>query len=82
MSADTRPRPVASSLNLLKPRLVQSDATVIVPFDQRVIFICLLNCAEFSSRFTEVSQPLDAISWIQLHAGGRRLSQRGLPGTV
>jgi hypothetical protein len=28
-----------------------------IPFDHRVIFVNLLNCAESSSRFSEVAQP-------------------------
>ena len=60
-------------LNLLKRRLVESRATVIVPFDDRVIFVSLLNCAEFSSRLSEVTQTLDPISGSQLLAGGRGL---------
>ena len=41
---------------------MESDTTVIIPFDDRVIFVGLLNCAEFSSRLSEVAQTLDAIS--------------------
>jgi hypothetical protein len=41
---------------------MESDTTVIIPFDHRVFFVRLLNCAEFSSRFSEVTQTLDAIT--------------------
>jgi hypothetical protein len=51
-------------LNLLEPRLVESHTTVIIPLDDRVIFVSLLNCAECSSRLSEVAQTLDAISGI------------------
>jgi len=69
-------------LNLLEPGLVESHTTVIIPFDDRVIFVRLLNCAEFSSRFSEVAQTLDAISGIQFLVAGRGLGERWLPGTV
>jgi hypothetical protein len=69
-------------LNLLERRLVDSHTTVIIPFDDRVIFVRLLNCAEFSSRLSEVAQTLDAISGIQFLAGGKGLGERWLPGTV
>ena len=37
---------------------MESHTTVIIPFDDRVIFVGLLNCAEFSSRLSEVAQTL------------------------
>src|ERR1017187_4161829 len=43
-------------LNLLEPRLAESHTTVIIPFDDRVIFVRLLNCAEFSSRLSKEPQ--------------------------
>ena len=49
---DARPWP--GDLNLLEPRLVESHTTVIIPFDDRVIFVNLLNCAEFSSRLSDL----------------------------
>lgn len=74
-------RPVAG-LNLLERWLVQSLTTVIIPFNDRVIFVGLLHCAEFSSRLSEVAQTLDAISGIQFLASGGRLRERWLLGTV
>jgi hypothetical protein len=65
-------------LNLLEPRLVESHTTVIIPSHDRVIFVSLLNCAEFSSRLSEVAQTLDAISGIQVLVGGRGLGERWL----
>jgi len=62
--------------------LVESHTTVIIPFDDRVIFVRLLNGAEFSSRLSEVAQTLDAISGIQFLAGGGGLGEPWLPGTV
>jgi hypothetical protein len=62
--------------------LVKSHTTVIIPFDDRVIFVCSLNGAEFPSRLSEVAQTLDAISGVQFLAGGRRLGKRWSLGTV
>ena len=47
-------------LNLLERRLVDPHTTVIIPLDDRVIFVGLLNCAEFSSRLSEVAQSPEA----------------------
>jgi hypothetical protein len=69
-------------LNLLERRLVYSHTTVIVPFDDRVIFVRLLNRAEFSCRRSEVSQALDAISLIQFLVGGSGLGERWPLGSV
>ena len=71
----------SSGLDLLERRLVQSHTTVIVPFDNCVIFVRLLNCAEFSSRLSEVAQTLDAISGIQF-LGNTALAERRLLGTI
>src|SRR5207245_936362 len=69
-------------LNLLKPRSMESPAPVIIPFDDRIIFVSLLNRAEFSSLLPEVAQSLDAISGIQFLVGGSRVAERWLPGTI
>jgi hypothetical protein len=61
---------------------MQSCATVIVPFDDRVIFVSLLDCAEFSSRPSEVAQTLNAISGIQFLVGGRGLGETWLLGAI
>jgi hypothetical protein len=79
--ADSKSAPCCG-LNFLKPGLVESRATVIIPFDDRVIFVGLFNCAEFSSRLSEVAQTLDAISGIQFLVGGRGLGERWPFGTV
>jgi hypothetical protein len=52
---------------------VESSTTVIIPFDDRVIFVGLLDRAQFSIRLSEVTQTLDPISGIQLLARGRGL---------
>ena len=69
-------------LHLPEPWLVESYTTVIIPFDDGVIFVCLLNRAEFSIRLSEVAQTLDAISRIQFLVGGRGLGERWPFGTV
>ncbi len=70
------------SLYLLEPRLVGSLTTVIIPFDDRIIFVGLLNRAEFSCRLSEIAQTFDAISGIQFLAGGRGIGEPWLSGTV
>jgi hypothetical protein len=69
-------------LDLLERRLVESHTTVVIPLDDRVLFVSLLNCAEFSSRPSEVAQTLDAISRTQFLTGGRGLGERWFLGTV
>jgi hypothetical protein len=61
---------------------MESRSTVIIPFDDRVLFVSSLNCAEFSSRLSEVAQTLDTISGSQLLAGGRWLGERWSLGAV
>jgi hypothetical protein len=45
-------------------RLVPSHTTVVIPFDERVLLVSLLNGPQLSGRVAEVTQTLDAISWI------------------
>jgi len=61
---------------------MESRPTVIIPFDDRVIFVSLFNRAEFSSGLSEVAQSLHAISGIQFLVGGSRVGQRWLLGTI
>jgi hypothetical protein len=69
-------------LKFLERRLVNSDTTAVIPFDDRVIFVHLPNCAKFSSRHSEVAQTLDAISGTQLLTSGGGFEKRRLLGTV
>jgi hypothetical protein len=71
-----------AGLDFLKRRFVQSLATVIIPFDDRVLVVSSLNCADFSSWLSEGAQPLDPISGSQLLAGRRGLGERWPLGTV
>jgi hypothetical protein len=61
---------------------VEPYTTVVIPVDDRVIFIRSFNRAKFSSRLSEVSQPLDSISGIEFLVGGGWVGKRGLFGTV
>jgi hypothetical protein len=61
---------------------VESHTTVVIPFNDRVIFVSLLNCAKLPSRLSEVAQTLDAISGIQFLAGRRGFGERWLLGAV
>jgi hypothetical protein len=73
---------MACGLHFLERRLVNSYTTVVIPFDERVIFINLPNCAKFSRWHSEVAQTLDAISGTQLLSGGGGFDKRWLLGTV
>jgi hypothetical protein len=61
---------------------MHSDATIVIPFDDRLIFVRSLNGAELAGRFTEVAQGFDPISEEQLLAGGRGLGKPRLPGSI
>jgi hypothetical protein len=61
---------------------VHSLTTVIIPLHDRVIFVSLLNCAQFSSRLSEVAQPLDTISGIQFLVAGRGLGEPWLLSSI
>jgi len=55
---------IGRRLNLFERWLVPSHTTVVIPFDERVLLISLLNGPELSGRLSEVAQTLDAISGI------------------
>ena len=78
----SRVRVFRGGLNFLEPRLAESHTTIIIPFDDCVIFVRLLDCTKISSRHSEVAQTLDAISGIQFLIGGCGIGERWLPGTV
>jgi hypothetical protein len=69
-------------LNLLERRLVESHATVVIPLNDRVLFVSSLNCSEFFIRLSEVAQTLDAISGSQLLTGGGGLGEWWSLGAV
>jgi hypothetical protein len=68
--------------NLLEPRLVEPLTTVIIPLDDCILFISLLNCPEFSSRLAEVAQAFDPISGVQFLVCGERVGEPWLFGTI
>ncbi len=47
---------------------MNSYTTVVIPFDESVIFINLPNRAKFSGRHSEIAQTLDTISGNQILA--------------
>jgi hypothetical protein len=61
---------------------VESHATVIIPFDDRLIFVRCSTVPNSPVGFPKFAQTLDAISGIQFLAGGRGLGEQWLPGTV
>jgi hypothetical protein len=69
-------------LGLPERRLVASRSTVIIPFDDRVIFISSLYCAQFSGRLSEVPQAFHPVSRNQFFAGGSGLGERWFLGAV
>ena len=61
---------------------MESHTAVIIPFHDRIIFVRLLNCAEFSTWLSEVAQTLDAISGTHFRASCSGLGERWFLGTV
>lgn len=74
--------PGSVGLNLLERRLAESLSTVIIPLDERILFVSLLNCPQVAGRLSEVAQTLDTISGIQFLVGGGGIGERWLLGTV
>jgi hypothetical protein len=62
--------------DFLEPWLVHSHATVIIPLYKCVVFVRLLNCTEFSSRLSEISQTLDTITGTEFRVGSGGLDER------
>ena len=61
---------------------MESHSTVIIPLDDRVLFVSSFHGAEFPIRLSEVAQTLDAISVSQFLARGGRLGERWSLGAV
>jgi hypothetical protein len=70
------------ALDFLKPRLVQSGTSVVIPLDHRVFFIRPLHRAQFPRRLSEIAQTLDSISGTYFRLLWRRLDEGGLSCTV
>src|ERR1700678_3001218 len=62
-------------LNFLKARLAESHATVIIPFDERLIFVHSFDCTQPPRRRPEVPQTFNAISGVQFLVGGCGLGE-------
>ena len=69
-------------LNFLEPPAAESRATVIIPFHDCVIVVCLLHCTQFATRRSKVAQTLDAISGSQFLVGASGLAEAWFLGTV
>jgi len=63
-------------LGFLKPRLVNSGATVIIPLHDCVFFVSTFNSAELFCWFSEITQTLDAVTGSQFRAATRGLIKR------
>ena len=61
--------------NFLKPRLMHSGTTVVIPLYDCVIFVSALNGTEFLCWCSEITQTLDAITGSQFWVGSRRPRQ-------
>jgi hypothetical protein len=68
--------------NFFKPRLAQSHTTIVIPLYKRVVFVGLLNCTEFSSRLSKISQAFDAITGIEFRVGSGGLDEPWPLGSV
>jgi hypothetical protein len=62
--------------------LSKSHTTIVIPLDDRIIFVGSLNCAEFSSWPSEIAWTRDAISGIQFLVGDWGVGEWWLLGTV
>jgi len=58
--------------DLLEPRLLHSHTSIAIPLYQRIVFVRLLTCSEFSSRLSKISPALDMIAGIQFRVGDPR----------
>jgi hypothetical protein len=72
----------AVPLNLPEPWLLETHATVVIPFNQSVIVVGLFHGAKVASRLSEFAQALTAISGIKLRTVRRGLGERRPFGTI
>ena len=61
---------------------MESHPTVIIPLDDRVIFVGSFNRAEFSCRLSEVAQTFDTVPGFEFLVGGDGLGEAWFPGAV
>ena len=69
-------------LSFLERSLAESLAPIVIPFDDCVFFINPLDCAEFASRLSKISQSFDTMSLFELLICGGGLGERWPFGTV
>ena len=75
-------RNTIASLRFLKPRLMLSCATIIIPLYDCVIFISSLHGAELSCWFSKVAQTFDAITGSQFRVRTRGPIERWTLGAI
>ena len=63
-------------LSFLERSLAESLAPIVIPFDDCVFFISPLDCAEFASRLSKISQSFDTMSLFELLICGGGLGER------
>jgi hypothetical protein len=73
---------LACRLELGERRLVNSLTTVTIPLDDSVIFVRLLNCADFAGQPSKIAQPRDAIPGRQFLVSVRWIDERWRFGAV
>jgi len=61
---------------------MHSSATVVIPLDDRILFVGALNGTELVRWFSEIAQTLDAITGSQFRNGTRRPIERWTLGTI
>jgi hypothetical protein len=74
--------PLATRLDLLERALVESHPAIIIPFDQRVLFVRSLYSAEFSGRKPEVAQTFNAVPGFKFLAVADGIGKRWSAGAV
>jgi len=62
--------------------LLESLASIIIPFDHSILLVSLLDCAQLSRRLSEVAQTLDAISGLQFLVGASGIGESRLSRAV
>jgi hypothetical protein len=66
----------------LEPRLVHSGATVVIPLNDRVVFVGAFHGAHLVGWLSKIAQRFDAITGIQVRVGALRLSERRPFGAI
>ena len=72
----------SETLNLLQPRLSDSDTAVVIPLDHCIVFVRSLNRTDLPRRLSKVAQTLDPVPGIYFLIRGGRRDERWSFGTV